>query len=61
MSIRENIAEIRRRIDEAARETGAHRRGHYTGGRSKMNDAAACQELSPPVSTCWARTACRRW
>ena len=44
MSIRENIAEIRRRIDEAARETGRTGADITLVGASKMNDAAACQE-----------------
>ena len=44
MSIRENIAEIRRRIDEAARETGRTGVDITLVGASKMNDAAACQE-----------------
>ena len=44
MSIRENIAEIRRQIDEAARETGRTGADITLVGASKMNDAAACQE-----------------
>ena len=44
MSIRENIAEIRRRIDEAARETGRTGADITLVGASKMNDAATCQE-----------------
>ena len=44
MSIRENIAEIRRRIDEAARETGRTGADITLVGASKMNDAAACRE-----------------
>ena len=44
MSIREKIAEIRRRIDEAARETGRTGADITLVGASKMNDAAACQE-----------------
>ena len=44
MSIRENIAEIRRQIDEAARETGRTGADITLVGASKMNDAAACRE-----------------
>lgn len=44
MSIRENIAEIRRQIDEAARETGRTGADITLVGASKMNNAAACQE-----------------
>ena len=44
MSIAENIAAIRRQIDEAARETGRTERDIFLVGASKMNDAAACQE-----------------
>ena len=43
-SIRENIAAIRARIDEAARETGRTGADITLVGASKMNDAAACQE-----------------
>ena len=43
MSIRENIAELRRRIDEAARETGRTGADITLVGASKMNAAAACQ------------------
>ena len=39
-----NSAEIRRRIDEAARETGRTGADITLVGASKMNDAAACQE-----------------
>ena len=44
MSIAENIAAVRREIDEAARETGRTDRDITLVGASKMNDAAACQE-----------------
>ena len=44
MSIAENIAEVRRRIDAAARETGRTGTDITLVGASKMNDAAACQE-----------------
>ena len=44
MSIRENIAEIRRQIDAAARETGRTGADITLVGASKMNDAAACRE-----------------
>ena len=44
MSIRENIAEIRRRIDEAARETGRTGADITLVGASKMNDADACRQ-----------------
>ena len=44
MSIAENIAAIRRQIDEAARETGRTGADITLVGASKMNDAAACQE-----------------
>ena len=44
MSIAENIAEVRRRIDAAARETGRTGADITLVGASKMNDAAACQE-----------------
>ena len=44
MSIAENIAAVRREIDEAARETGRTGADITLVGASKMNDAAACQE-----------------
>ena len=44
MSIEENIAQIRSRIDAAARETGRTGDDIILVGASKMNDAAACQE-----------------
>ena len=44
MSISENIADIRRRIDAAARETGRTGEEITLVGASKMNDAATCQE-----------------
>ena len=44
MSIAENIASIRSRIDAAARETGRTGAEITLVGASKMNDAAACQE-----------------
>ena len=44
MSIAENIAAIRRQIDEAARETGRTGADITLVGASTMNDAAACQE-----------------
>lgn len=44
MSIAENIAAVRREIDEAARETGRTGGDVTLVGASKMNDAAACQE-----------------
>ena len=44
MSIAENIAAIRRRIDAAARETGRTGSDITLVGASKMNDAAACRE-----------------
>lgn len=44
MSIAENIADIRRRIDAAARETGRTAADITLVGASKMNDAAACRE-----------------
>ena len=44
MSIAENIAEIRARIDAAARETGRTGADITLVGASKMNDAAACRE-----------------
>ena len=44
MSIAENIAAVRREIDEAARETGRTGGDITLVGASKMNDAAACQE-----------------
>lgn len=44
MSIKENIAYIRARIDEAARATGRTGKDITLVGASKMNDAAACQE-----------------
>ena len=44
MSISENIADIRRRIDAAARETGRTGEEITLVGASKMNDAVICQE-----------------
>lgn len=44
MSIRENIADIRTRIDAAARDSGRTGADITLVGASKMNDAAACQE-----------------
>ncbi|MBE6971523.1 MAG: YggS family pyridoxal phosphate-dependent enzyme [Ruminococcaceae bacterium] len=44
MSIAENIAAIRERIDAAARETGRTGADITLVGASKMNDAAACRE-----------------
>ena len=44
MSIQENIAEIRARIDRAARSTGRTGADITLVGASKMNNAAACQE-----------------
>ena len=44
MSIAENIAAIRARIDAAARETGRTGEDIILVGASKMNDAAACRE-----------------
>ena len=44
MSIQENIADIRARIDAAARESGRTGADITLVGASKMNDAAACQE-----------------
>ena len=44
MSIQENIAEIRARIDRAARSTGRTGADITLVGAIKMNDAAACQE-----------------
>ena len=44
MSIQENIAEIRARIDRAARSTGRTGADITLVGASKMNDAAACRE-----------------
>ena len=44
MSIAENIAEVRRQIDAAARETGRTGADITLVGASKMNDAAACRE-----------------
>lgn len=44
MSIAENIASIRERIDAAARETGRTGKQITLVGASKMNDAAACRE-----------------
>ena len=44
MSIQENIADIRARIDRAARSTGRTGADITLVGASKMNDAAACQE-----------------
>ena len=44
MSISENIAAIRARIDAAARETGRTGADITLVGASKMNDTAACRE-----------------
>ena len=44
-SIRENIAAIRAQIDAVARETGRTGADITLVGASKMNDAAACQEV----------------
>ena len=44
MSIAENIAAIRARIDAAARETGRTGSDITLVGASKMNDASACRE-----------------
>ena len=44
MSIAENIAALRARIDAAARETGRTGADITLVGASKMNDAAACRE-----------------
>ena len=44
MSIAENIAAIRARIDAAARESGRSGADITLVGASKMNDAAACRE-----------------
>lgn len=44
MSIAENIAEVRRRIDAAARETGRSGADITLVGASKMNDADICQQ-----------------
>ena len=44
MSISENIAVLRQRIDAAARESGRTGADITLVGASKMNDAAACQE-----------------
>ena len=44
MSIAENIAAIREKIDAAARESGRTGADITLVGASKMNDAAACQE-----------------
>lgn len=44
MSIGENIAAIRARIDAAARESGRSGADIFLVGASKMNDAAACRE-----------------
>ena len=44
MSIAENIALVREKIDAAARETGRTGRDITLVGASKMNDAAACRE-----------------
>ena len=43
MSIAENIAAIRRRMDDAARRCGRDPQEILLIGASKMNDAAACQ------------------
>ena len=44
MSIAENIARVRQRIAEAAREAGRDPGEIFLVGASKMNDAAACRE-----------------
>lgn len=44
MSIKENIADIRRRMAEAARQAGRDPGEILLVGASKMNDAAACRE-----------------
>lgn len=44
MSIQENIADIRRRMAEAARQAGRDPGEILLVGASKMNDAAACRE-----------------
>lgn len=44
MSIAENIARLRSRIDEAARQSGRTGADIILVGASKMNDADACQE-----------------
>ena len=44
MSISENIAAVRRQIDEAATASGRRGTDITLVGASKMNDAAACQE-----------------
>ena len=44
MSIAENLAEIRSRIDAAARAAGRDPKEITLVGASKMNDAAACRE-----------------
>ena len=44
MGIRENIAEIRERIDRAARESGRSGADITLVGASKMNDADRCRE-----------------
>ena len=44
MSIQENIAAIRRRMAEAARQAGRDPGESLLVGASKMNDAAACRE-----------------
>ena len=44
MSIQENIAAIRRRMAEAARQAGRDPGEILLVGASKMNDAAACRE-----------------
>ena len=60
MTITEHIAAVRREMAEAARESGRSERDIFLVGASKMNDAAACQEASPPEWTLWGRTGCRR-
>ena len=60
MSIRENLEAIRAEIDAAARETGRTGADITLVGASKMNDAAPARRPSPPASTPWARTGCRR-
>ena len=53
MSIAENIAAVRREIDEAARETGRTDRDITLVGASKMNDAQACREaIAAGVKVC---------
>ena len=46
MSIADNIAAVRERIDAAARENGRRGTDVLLVGASKMNDAAACREAA---------------